>query len=290
MALTLDIRIKKDLDDLVFSHEISEASALNKAGVLKEPLSTKGLPMYFTGDRQAKTVLVMLNPRTSAIEADWNYRNEVHRLFIDDQHGVNSFYNTYIDAMTNFGRIDRHRYDQFDLKLAFFLYEWKDSGISFPAGFPNDKSTYLEAKEAILLQKLQLELIPYASETFSLKNPDKLIPVYVESLFDEIFSTEEGQSRYIIFCSNVFERLFKKYNSYSKNNSNVYDVKITSKEAVPSSTAKIGYCTKVIITRKADQKTIKVMIANTFANRLWVRSPQRMKAYGSACYQKYQTY
>ena len=137
----------------------------------------------------------MLNPGCDAIIADHNYPSDICKLKIDDKHGLITFINSYNDARTNFGQIDYWRYDAFDIKQAQFLYPWKDSEITFPKYFPSDQSTYLDAKEAVLMQKLQLELVPYCSRTFAINKINPLIS-YVETLFDEIASCNR---KYVIF-------------------------------------------------------------------------------------------
>lgn len=288
MPLTLDQRIRKDLEDLLYNHEISAALELNRSNVLKEPVSTKGLPGYFTGDRKAKTVMVMLNPKQNAEEADWDYRCQVYKLFIDDQHGPNVFFNTYIDAMTNYGRIDKHRAEPFDLKQAYFLWDWSYCKIDFPKVFPvgcdmeNRREIELTAKKNVLMQKLQLELVPYCSSTFGIYKRKKLylLMPYLETIFDEIFSYER---KYVIFCSNVCEFLFDRYNKWKQR---AFFINMGIKTPVPTS---IGYCTKVNIKRNNDEKEVLAIIAHTFPKRNLARDANRMREYGKACFDHFNT-
>lgn len=277
----LDDRIRQDLDDLISRQEISEAVALNKSCALNCPVSTKGLPGYFTGDRNAKTVMVMLNPGGDAEESDRSYRCQVCKACIDDMHGLNPFIATYLEAQAGYGWRDRHNYDAFDLKQAFFLCDWTDCGVTFPKGFPDDKTTYLKAKENILMQKLQLELVPYCSSTFAVNIIDLLLP-YAETLFEEIFSYERY---FVIFCSNVFESLFKHYKKWELGS---FSIEMDEKTEVPvSSQTKIGYCTKVDIIRIQDNKKVPAIIAHTFPKRNLARDAKRMREYGKACYNYY---
>lgn len=297
MPLTLDQRIREDLEDLLFNHELSKAIDLNDSHVLRDKVSTKGLPIYYTGMRDAKTVLVMLNPRQDAVEADWDYRCQVYKLFIDDQHGLNTFFNTYLDAMTNYGRIDRHRYEPFDLKQAYFLQGWDKCGINFPKEFTHNSGTKLDrdialtAKENVLTQKLQLELVPYCSSTFGINKSNKqdfLMP-YLETIFNEIFSHERT---YVIFCSNIFSSLFKTYNKWMQRE---YFINMRDKNPVlvPPST-KIGHCTKLYIKKKKDEINneivgIPAIIAHTFPKRNLARDAKRMREYGKACFDHFNT-
>lgn len=276
-ATLLDVHIRKDLSELISGSEILAAVELNANHVLVSDVSTKGLPGYFTGDRKAKTVMVMLNPGGDAEEADRNYRCQICKACIDDMHGLKPFISTYLESQSGYGWRDRHRYDAFDLKQALFLCDWTDCGVTFPKGFPNDKTTYLKAKENVLMQKLQLELVPYCSSTFAVKNIDQLLP-YVETLFDEIFSYER---KYVIFCSNVFESLFKHYKKWGKG---AFSISMKGKEGVPKTSTPIGYCTKVSIIRNEDDKEVPAIIAHTFAKRNLARDAKHMRVYGKACY------
>ena len=282
MALTFNNSIRQDLEDLLYNHEISKAIALNNAGILTENVSTKGLPTFFTGKRDAKTVLVMLNPGCDAIIADHNYPCDICKLKIDDKHGLSTFVNDYIDASTNFGRRDHWRYDTFDIKQAQILYPWKDSEIKFPTGFPSNPNSYLDAKEAVLMQKLQLELVPYCSRTFAINKIEQLIP-YVKMLFDVIASCER---RYVIFCSSMFERLFKVY-------SKKYYGSISGLSGIPKEnylvlqngmkTKRKYKCRKIAITY--NHHTFDAMIVHSFP--MQGLNGDLMRQYGQFCYNHY---
>lgn len=287
MPLTLDQRIREDLEDLLFNHELSKAIDLNDSHVLRDKVSTKGLPIYYTGMRDAKTVLVMLNPRQDAVEADWDYRCQVYKLFIDDQHGLNTFFNTYLDSMTNYGRIDRHRYEPFDLKQACFLQDWVGCGVTFPVvnGEKDKRNIELTSKENVLTQKLQLELVPYCSSTFGInKNKQDFLMPYLETIFNEIFAHERT---YVIFCSNIFSSLFNIYNHWTQRE---YFINMSTKMPVPAPpSAMIGHCTKLYIKKKKDENNneivgIPAIIAHTFPKRNLVRDAKRMREYGKACF------
>lgn len=278
----LDYRIRQDLDDLISRHEISEAVALNKSCALKSPVSTKGLPGYFTGDRNAKTVMVMLNPGCDAQVADHEYMCQLCKLGIDDKHGLNSFVDTYCKAITNYGHIDSWRYDPFDIKQALFLNPWKLCGVTFSNHFPSDEGTYLNAKEAVLTQKLQLELVPYCSRTFEINNTQPLNP-YVEVLFDEIISSSR---KYVIFCSGVFEKLFKAYNKkYKGAIKGLSGAPTTTKlTRAGGNTTKQQYkCRKINITYKGN--SFDAMIAYSFP--MQGLGGDLMEKYGEFCHRNY---
>ena len=71
-------------------------------------------------------------------------------------------------------------------------------------------SYFGKLSENVLMQKLQLDLIPYASREFKKVEKEKmhfLFP-YIDSLFGEIFSCER---KYVMFCSDFFDTLFRMY-------------------------------------------------------------------------------
>ena len=63
--MTLDPRIHNDLGDIYNKLPIKSAVDFNiycKLPKNSHPFSTHGLPTHYTGDRDAKTILVMQNP------------------------------------------------------------------------------------------------------------------------------------------------------------------------------------------------------------------------------------
>lgn len=204
--MTLDQRIEKDLTELYEGKEITCAKELQS--VLE--VSTKGLPQHFVGDRNAKTVFVQLNPGKNVKMANEDFKKVTANY---DRTNAASFIKSYINEKTNFGNIDTERRDSFDEKQAAFLKHFEDSGIDIPASFPEEKTEAicLQAKENVLMQKCQLELLPYCSQKFyvSRQKANALIP-YVETLLDEIFRVKR---KYVIFGGAIFADLFKKMQS-----------------------------------------------------------------------------
>ena len=196
--MTLDQRIEKDLTELYEGQEITCAKELQS--VLE--VSAKGLPQHFVGDRNAKTVFVHLNPGKNVKMADEDFKKVTADY---DRTNAASFIKSYINEKTNFGNIDAERRDSFDEKQAAFLKHFEDSGIDIPASFPEEKTDALQAKENVLMQKCQLELLPYCSQSFyvSKQKANALIP-YVETLLDEIFrAASKNQQTVIYFNCNV---------------------------------------------------------------------------------------
>jgi hypothetical protein len=285
--MTLDDRIQKDLNELhnggVTPGVIQDALGLDgliqaKSG--QTSFATKALPCYYTGKRDAKTVMVMLNPGMDVDEANNNLNCDIQKRSMKNAADIENYHKWCVE----YGHIDRSRLDNFDLKQAFFLHKWKDTGISLPenlcASPKSGKQTLLDAKEAVLTQKLQMDLIPYASSSFSTLNNNLLsltIP-FVETLFDEIFSQDRN---YVVFCSKKFEAVFKEYN---KIHQGAIDFVATESQIIPGSKIN-GSCSIVLIHHQ--NKTVKALIANTFPNQALPNAYHLMEKYGDFCYQQY---
>jgi hypothetical protein len=285
--MTLDERIQKDLTELYNGGdnqgEIKNAVALYgliQAKPEQTSFATRALPGYYAGDRKAKTVLVMLNPGMDVDEANDNLMCDICKRSMKNAADIENYHKWCVE----YGHIDRSRLDNFDLKQAFFLHNWKDTGISLPenlcASPKSGKQTLLDAKEAVLTQKLQMDLIPYASSSFSTLNNNLLsltIP-FVETLFDEIFSQDRN---YVVFCSKKFEAVFKEYN---KVHQGAIDFVATESQIIPGSKIN-GSCSIVLIHHQ--NKTVKALIANTFPNQALPNAYHLMEKYGDFCYQQY---
>lgn len=272
--MTLDEQIKKDLTELYEGKELSGAKSLSSF----IEVSTKGLPQHFVGDRDAKTVFVMLNPGNGVEDSDKDFDKHTKDF---DRTSAETFINSYICKMRDFGKNDRDRYDKFDIKQAVFLKAWKDTGINLPDDFPQNKETHLAAKEAVLTQKLQLELLPYCSATFEpdSKNIAPVIP-FVEILLDEIFRKERTT---VIFGSRFFETAFAEYNKAK--GSTIIDMsaeKVSTK--LPGRASSVS-CRPV--TLNWNGKTQKALIACTFPERTLADMPDVMQAYGAFCYEQF---
>jgi hypothetical protein len=152
--------VKEDLLSLKEHGYIKQARRLNEALNGSVYFSEKNTPLYFTGNPEADTVFVMLNPGCGKDEP------RLTKAFLEDtQHAME----TCIEEMASYGSMEfeKTRIDNFDIKQAAFLYEFKDTGIEFPDFLKDrDKGLALLAKEKVLTQKLQLELIPYSSREF----------------------------------------------------------------------------------------------------------------------------
>lgn len=305
--MTLDDRIKNDLEERLEGKPIKSAVDLQPllaCSTKVNAFSTMGMPGYFTGNRDAETVFVQLNPGLDATEADirWDFETKHFRKesFVDD----------YKDSRKKYGKNDRMREDSFDFKQAAFLYDWKDSGINFLPNVDwnnkNDKTIHLwlDSKEQVLMDKLQLELVPYASSKFDINKEhlDLLFP-FVDTLLEEIFRPQEGR-KYVIFGGD-FDDLFKLYNE--KKNKTIFE-DLTRKENVfeingtqmsENEKRARGFVIKKdnnvlssalnykVIRIHFDGKQQKALIAYTYPKKDLTNAFRIMQAYGKFCYEAY---
>ena len=144
-----------------------------------------------------------------------------------------------------------------------------------------------DAKRNVLMDKLSMDLIPYASRKFegiNSKQMQLLFP-YLETLFHEIFRTKR---KYVIFCSAFYNNLFKQYNEYSKKENrkweiinNVVNKPISSDDVFENKSA---YCTPIIIHQKDNGNQQNAIIAHTFPNQSLPNAYEKMEEYGRFCF------
>ena len=281
--MRIDERILQDITERLSGKEISAAKALAPVAKMRKSdatqgFSTKGIPGYFCGDRNAKTVVVNLNPGMDAALADclWDTKKENY-----NQSSPQAFINDLYEEYKNFGFRDAARYDEFDIKQAAFLTPWEGSGIDLPPKPDwNDKCSCLLAKKNVLYQKLQLELIPYASAKFEFDKMDsnmRLLVPYIETLLEEIFAKER---KYVIFNSALFVDLFKYYNDAEK--TEVFKLGEELSEILKN---RKGKCRVVYI--HFNDRIQKALIAHTFPSQSLCRAFKLMQKYGDFCYREW---
>lgn len=255
--------------------------------------ATKAIPSYGGGKRGAKTVMVMLNPGEDVAKANANLKRDLCKRGMKDLLDVDA----YNEFNAHYGNWDKNRQDNFDLKQAFFLRDWAYSDVGVDKNNLNyiidnkekaikDKATKedvqkrkLEEKRNVLMNKQQLELVPYASRKFDKFNPKKIKEVflYVDTLLEEIFSVDR---KYVIFCSAIFEEVFKAYNEYNnQKNRNINVKSIHHATQLPGLSNKVSCC---ILNINYGQK--KAVIANTFPRQDITNAYDKMAAYGEFCY------
>ena len=276
----LDDRIREDLGCLYGNKKIKRAVDLGKE--LSFEVSTKGEPAHFFGKRSASTVVVMLNPGCIAENADKKFA-EISKGW--NRKSLKGFVESYIDHKTNgAGRCPECcRPDAFDVKQAAFLKPWTGCGIEFPKNFETNENKLL-AKKNVLLQKLQLELVPFASQTtkFQKDDYDLLLP-YLEDCLDEIFAKKR---KYVILCGSVFEHLLKK----SKEKGTIgADFSNKKKKDLKSKKLSKGITVHCMVAEICyNGKKQRVLVAHTFASRALPNAYGLMEKYGKFCFDTFQ--
>lgn len=182
--------VEQDLADLRTRGSMKRAEAMAKE--TGENLATDLVPMYFTGQCTAKLVLIHLNPK------------------LDDQRSDPAVpdLDTYLDRYARFGHYHwgsnpAYR-SPFDHKQVRFLRPFN------VISFADDESDAAKRKnaECAIDQKLQLELVPYASPEFRAHRftSDLLAPH-----FQRILGVVTDHEReYILFCGAVFDKLLER--------------------------------------------------------------------------------
>lgn len=274
----LDQKMRADLQERLNGREISAAVDISKA--IKDGVSTLGLPSYFFGDRAAKSVVVNLNPGEAADICDNSWRERTENFCAS----IDSFITDYAERQRTYGEkfgvTPNGKADSFDVKQAAFITPWVNSGIGLSSN-PNwsDEEYRLEAKTKVICNKLQLELVPYASAKFDIiRSEISRFRPFVTTLLDEIFSKERT---YIIFQSAKFEEIFKDYN---KENSDTFEFlgDCQTNGALKNNGTLCGRCRVVRINYKG--KTCRALIAHTFPNQGLSRAYDLMQKYGEFCY------
>ena len=196
----------------------------------------------------------------------------------------------YMREKECFGHMDRMRLDPFDLKQAAFLRDWKGSGIGLPRSFTGIKETDSEvtrrfAKEAVLMNKLQLELVPYCSRKFDAQpfakepSPYETLISFLETILHEIVSRKR---KYVVFCSAIFEPIFREYEHQHPGTFSGLDGKPIPKQFSKFS----GRCRVICI--HYNNRDQMALIAHTFPSHSLLGGGKNMVMYGRFCFKLYQ--
>ncbi len=180
--------IRKDIEEFASARRISRAQALSEA--TGQPLADRQYPMYFTGDLDAQFVLVHLNPKQAddAAETVFPVRTfeqyfDVHRNWGARMYGSDGY---------------RKFKSRFDRKQVRFLRPF--NVIDF--GPDDSEDGLLRNLERVVDDKLQLELVPYGSDTF---NARAFAVPEVKAHFQRVLRVIAATNRkYVLFCGAVF--------------------------------------------------------------------------------------
>ena len=265
------------------------SEAVNLQSVIT--VATQGRPMHYTGDREARTVFVMLNPgqdveaanKDRCLKQPGSELGTCQPIGLTDVNpaDIPNIIKVYHEERRHFGWIDANRPDAFDTKTVHFLKAWNGCEIDIPAGFwgsDPSKEVKLEAKMNSLQQKLQLELIPYASRKFqpNMHNIGLLRP-FVETALEEIMLVTR---EYVIFAASIFDTLLHQYNKVA---GRAFDITFGPMYYTNSSPRK--RCRPIVIKDSSTGKECKAMIAHSFT--LQGLNGVPMQDYGAFCHANY---
>lgn len=189
---------RRDFDELADTGVMSRARELSRR--TGEHFNHNELPAFFFGDLDASLVLIYLNPKHAN-----NHAAEAERPL-----PAGSFA-SYFDGCRHYGaRIygpdsSRENRSQFDEKQVFFLEPFDLIGFVEEDG----KEDRLLNLERAIDGKLQLELIPYGSSSFSGRGlTAELLRPHYERIMGAIVARPRD---YVIFCGTVFGRVLSPY-------------------------------------------------------------------------------
>jgi hypothetical protein len=144
----------------------------------------------------------------------------------------------------------------------------------------------LKAKEAVLMNKLQLELIPYPSATFegllsnkkaAIKNYEVFIP-HIERLLNIICAFNR---KYVIFGAKQFYFLFQAYNHV---NPETVRFKVDKNFKIEGLKNSVNIS---LIEIRYKGQLIKAIIPHSFPRRDLPNAYEKMSKYGELCYTEY---
>jgi hypothetical protein len=190
--------MRRDVGELIEAGSMRRAREL--ADATGEHFNHNRPPLYFTGDVDAPLVLVHLNPKQPNATSGRPAASAPFETFED-----------YFDVCRHFGArrygpdSSRRHKSPFDHKQIRFLKPFEL--IDFVEEEGSDDR--LRNLELAIDGKLQLELIPYGSNSFSGRG---LTQELLQPHYDRLMSVITARRRaYVIFCGGVFERLMKPY-------------------------------------------------------------------------------
>lgn len=244
------------------------------------------LPFYYIGNPQAETVMVMLNPGADKE----NYRfSETDKASFRSKKGeaanLIELFLEHTKYAEEFGEIEFNSLDNFDLKQAAFLHGFSNLNFEIPRLFWHDLMLKRIAKRNVMMGKLQLEFIPYASREFppimdtyfrACANYVILEP-YLVNLLDAIIQFPRTN---ILFCSKQFLNLL----NASRQLGSIIDSLITGPlESLQVGKLTLRYTNLVIVYKNTQ---IKGGIVHSFANQALPNAFEKMAEYGTFCYSK----
>ena len=181
--------IQIDLTDLVTYGRMERAVRLSETA--GEHLNHNDYPAYFFGDLDASFVLIHLNPKHRDNPAPRMVGEPAIRTFAD-----------YFDAFRRFGA---HQYGPDSTSRHKSSFDHKQIRFIRPFGVIDFVGDTRENLRRVVDDKLQLELVPYGSASFS---GSRFPAAVLRPHFDRLMATIAAHPRqFVIFCGAVFEKL-----------------------------------------------------------------------------------
>jgi hypothetical protein len=190
--------MRSDVEEFLATGNIRRARELTAA--TGQRFDADRLPQFFTGDLDGPVVLVHLNPKQAKVRRPppaWQDTVQTLEDYLE-------WYRHFGERM--YGRCSpRTHQSPFDLKQIRFLQPLRVIDFVEERSC-DDRFTNLER---VIDYKLQLELVPYGSVSFSTHGftPEVLAP-HLNRILSTIAVVPR---RYVLFCGAVFRPLLKKY-------------------------------------------------------------------------------
>jgi hypothetical protein len=246
---------RADVNELLAHGRIDRASELaQRTGV---QFNSSYFPMYFTGAFESPFVLVHLNPKlnerlSGPRYADFDAYYDAHRCFGYHHWGSDPSYRS-----------------AFDHKQVRFLRPF--GAIDFR---PESEPGHQRANAALAIdQKLQLELIPYASPGFAARDFSiDLLQPHFERVLGAIAAFQRD---YIVFCGAVFDDLLTRSGRLTDRRDHRFH--LATKQGMSKSQYRFSN-----VAFRHEGATLRAGIAQSFATQ-----GIPMSAYGSRCHEFY---
>jgi hypothetical protein len=189
--------IEVDVEDFVRNRRVHRAKQLSELS--GQHFNQDEPPLYFTGDHDSELVLIHLNPKAPAASPAPRFEGELPFRSLHE----------YVELKRHFGAVTygpaapRTHRSPFDHKQIRFLRAF---GV-IPFMEERTREDRFRNLELVCDRKLQLELIPYTSPSFSTRGLTRaLLAPHFERLMHVITARPR---RYVIFCGSVFAPLLK---------------------------------------------------------------------------------
>jgi hypothetical protein len=204
----LNIEIQKHINQLLSVGKITIAEKLNQNIISTDyKLQEHAVPMFFTGKLDAKIVFIELNPGLGLMEPTiTDNKISLDKFGIKNLPEINDV-NSYVEFFENFGKYKAESLEQngkkikgFDSKQLYFFSGFGLLGLEDKSEFGfNDM---IEVRK----EKLQLELVPYASRKFNFKN---FSPDYLKERFSFNQKIIDSYNRDFVFITGNMGQLVK---------------------------------------------------------------------------------